>query len=138
MIKVTNKITGEELELPTSTPQEIMDSWKLAQEFEKNAKELKEKLVPLATELIGPRGTSEAYGGYMFRQSSVQRYAYDKTKVREYFQDEDLLDTFLTVDKTSLDKYVKENIDKLDGFSRDKLVVPSGKPYSVTKLEKLK
>lgn len=138
MISVTNKITGETIELSTNTPKEIMQSWRLAQEFEKNAKELRTKLAPFADALLNERGVSESYGGYMFRQTPVQRYGYDKAKVREYFDDEDLVDTFLVVDKQALDTYVKENIDKLDGFSRDKLVEPVGKAYVVTKLEKLK
>jgi len=138
MISVTNKVTGEQIGLSIDTPQEIMQSWRLAQEYEKNAKELREKLAPFVDELINEKGVSESFGGYMFRQSSVQRYKYDKAKVREYFEDEDLVDTFLVVNKKVLDTYVKENIDKLDGFSRDKLVEPDGMPYSVTKLEKLK
>ena len=138
MITLTNPLTGEITEYPTSTPSEIADSWRQAQELEKLAKNLKDKLKPLVEPLINPSGTSEVYGDYMFRQSSVQRYTYNKGKLRDFFSDEDLLDTFLTVDKTAVDKYVKENLESLGGFNRTEFLEAQGNPYSVTKLEKVK
>jgi len=138
MITLTNPLTGEMTDYPTSTPEEIADSWRQAQELEKLAKDLKEELKPFVSPLIHANGTSEIYGGYMFRQSAVQRYTYNKGKLRDFFNDEDLLDTFMAVDKTTVDKYVKENLESLGGFNRTEFLEPSGMPYSVTKLEKVR
>lgn len=136
MISITNQFTGEIYEVNTDTPEQIRDSWILAQSLEKSATKIKDKLKPFVANLIEANGTKEI-GDYAFRQSTIQRQNYDKSVLREIF-DEDLLDLFLEPNKTAIDKYIKENVEEL-GEQSTKLretMIAVGQPYSVTKLEK--
>ena len=42
-LKVLNKATGEVIELDADTPEQIVEAWKIAQEYEKAAKSLKDQ-----------------------------------------------------------------------------------------------
>lgn len=138
MITATNKATGEVVELPSETLDEVVTAWRIAQEYEKTAKALKDQLKQLVPTYVTERGTSEEAKGAMFRVSSIQRMTYDKAIVREVL-DEDTYDLFTKVDKTSLDKYLKENLADLGDVSTRlrTAMIPDGKPYEVIKLERL-
>lgn len=138
LIKAVNKATGEVIELPANTQEEIVTAWNIAREYEKAATALKDQLKKLVPEIVNTNGTSDDINGYMFRVSFVQRYDYDKAVMRQVL-DEDVFDLLLKPDKSAVDKYLKENIDDLGEISvrlRNSMV-ESGKPYQVIKLEKL-
>lgn len=137
-IQATNKATGEVIDLPANTPLEIVQAWKIAQEYEKSAKALKDQLKKLVPTLVGGSGTSEPIDGAIFRVSHVQRMTYDKAVVRQQL-DEDTFDLFTKIDKTALDKYLKENLERLGETSTilRQSMVPDGNGYEVIKLEKL-
>lgn len=135
-IKATNKATGEIVDLPVDTLEQIVDAWRVAQEYVKTAETLKDQLKKLVPKYISDKGTSEPMSGYMFRSSPIQRMNYDKSVLRQVVKDEDLLDTFLKPDKTTIDKYLKENLPEFSTELR-KSMIAEGRPYQVIKLEKL-
>lgn len=138
MITAINKHTGEVVELPADTFQEVVTAWQIAKEYEKVSEALKTQLKKLVPEYIDQTGKSEEHNGYMFRVSNVQRMTYDKAVLRQYL-DEDVLDLFLQPKKSAVDNYIKENLEQLGetaGILR-KSMVEDGKPYQVIKLEKL-
>ena len=143
-MKVTavNKHTGEIIELPVDTPEQIVSAWRVAQEYVKAAEALKDQLKKLVPEFVGPRGTSEPIGNYMFRVSHIQRMNYDKAVMREVL-DEDTFDLWLVPDKPRIDEWLKENIKNNETITfpiSTKLretMIPVGNPYQVIKLEKL-
>lgn len=137
-ITATNKATGEIVELPANTPQEIVDAWRIAQEYDKTATALKNQLKMVVPELINEKGVSEPVGAYQFRVSSIQRKTYDKSVMREVL-DADTFDTLLVPDKPLIDRYLKENLETLGDVSTQlrTSMVDAGAPYSVTKLEKI-
>jgi hypothetical protein len=139
MIKATNKATGELIELPSDTPEQIVQAWTIAQEYEKAAKALKDQLKQLVPNIIGERTTSEPIGNYQFRISIVQRKNYDKSKLYELVEDQDLLSMMLKPDKTFIDSWLKENVETSAeiGTGLRASMVDEGKPYQVIKLEKL-
>lgn len=140
MITATNRHTGEVVELPVESFKEIVQAWQIAQEYAKTADALKDQLKTLVPKYINDKGVSEESGGYMFRQSSVQRKSYDKSVMREVL-DQDTYDLLLKPDKTGVDKFLKDLVksgdpEKVSTTLRDSMI-PDGTPYSVTKLEKL-
>lgn len=137
-ISATNKATGEVIEWPANTPEQLVEAWVLAKEYERLALSLKDQLKKLVPSLVGDRGTSEPISNYMFRVSTVQRMNYDKSVMREVL-DPDVFDVLLKPDKPAVDKYIKENLETLlDGSTRlRKAMVAEGKPYQVIKLERL-
>ncbi len=139
MIKALHKFTGEQIELPTDSPKEIVDAWLVASEYEKLAKSLKDQLKVYLPVLIGDSGASEPVGSYMFRHSVVQRMNYRKSVLREIF-DEDTLDLFLKPAKTEIDKYIADNLESLGEASSSlrNALEPEGKPYEIFRLEKIK
>lgn len=138
MIKATNKATGEVVELETDTFEQIVEAWRVASEYEKTAKALKDQLKKLVPDLIGERGMSEEYKGYAFRVSNVQRMTYDKAVMRDVL-DADTFDVLLVPDKTLVDTYLKENLELLGEASTllRNAMIPVGAPYQIIKLEKL-
>ena len=138
LVKAINKATGEVVELPTQTPEQIVDAWKFAQEYEKTAKALKDQLKKLVPTIVPDIGTSEPIKGHIFRVSSIQRYTYDKSVLRESL-DADTYDLFLKPDKPAIDRYIKENVETLGELSTRlrKSMLPDGNAYQVIKLEKL-
>lgn len=138
MIKAINKATGEVIELESKTPEQIVDAWKIAQEYEKVAKSLKEQLKKIVPTLVNDSGVSEEINKAVFRINTIQRMTYDKSVVRNLI-DEDVYDLVTKIDKTKLDTYLKENLESLGDTSTElrASMVPDGNPYQVIKLEKL-
>lgn len=138
MITATNKATGELIELPADTPQEIVDAWLIAQEYAKAADSLKDQLKKLVPTIVDDSGKSPVINNYMFRSSMVQRQTYDKSVIRNVL-DEDMLDHFTVVKKSLVDTYIKDNLEELGDLSSElrKGLVPDGAAYSVIKLEKV-
>ena len=138
MITATNKATGEVVELGTESPEAIVSAWRVAQEYEKTAKALKDQLKELVPDFVGEKGVSEQIGDYIFRVSSIQRMTYDKAALRELL-DEDTFDVLLKPDKSAVDRFLKENLGQL-GETSTKIrgsMIADGKPYQVIKLEKV-
>lgn len=138
-IVATNKATGEIIDLPANTPEEIVTAWRVAQEYIKAAESLKDQLKRLVPAMVMGSGTvSEPIGNYQFRVSSIQRLTYDKAVMRRLL-DQDLFDMLLKPDKPMIDKYLKENLEALGDTSTElrTTMLPEGKPYQVIKLEKL-
>lgn len=132
------KYTGEELEFPSVSFAEIVESYRLASEYYKAYEEVKKKLSKLVQPYLNDKGISDVHNGYMFRHTPVQRMTYDKSIMRELL-DEDTYDQFMLPDKTAIDKFLKENLETLGEASTQlcQSMIPAGKPYSVTKLEKV-
>lgn len=139
MITATNKATGELVELETDTPEQIVQAWQIAQEYVKTAESLKDQLKKLVPNLINEsKGISDQYGNYIFRRSVVQRMTYDKAVVRNVL-DEDTYDLVTKVDKTALDRFLKDNLAELGDKSHElrTAMIPEGNAFEVIKLEKV-
>lgn len=137
-ITATNKATGELVELPADTPAQIVEAWRIAQEYVKTAETLKGQLKMLVPRLVGDKDVSEPVNGFMFRVSYIQRMTYDKAVMREVL-DPDVFDVLLEPNKTAVDNYLKENLETLGDVSTQlrKSMLETGKPYQVIKLEKV-
>jgi len=137
MITATNKVTGEVIELPAESLEDLVSSWKIAQEYEKTAKALKDQLKKIVPKYV-EKDRSEEVDNCQFSVKSIQRMTYDKAVLRNNL-DEDTFDVLLKVDKTAVDRYLKENLDKLGEVSTiiRQSMVSDGKPYEVIKLERL-
>lgn len=138
MITAINKATGEIVELPTDTPDQITQAWLIAQQYEKTATALKDQLKKLVPTLITDKGVSEPIGNYIFRQSPIQRMNYNKSIMREVL-DPDVYDVLTKPDKPAIDKYLKDNLAELGDISTTlrQSMTAEGMPYTVIKLEKL-
>lgn len=139
MINVTNKVSGESVDLDTSTPDGIVQAWQYAQELDKMSKRLKDELKKAVPTLLVNDSVSDPIGKFMFRRSWTQRKTYDKATLRR-FLDEDLLDDFMVIKKGNVDKYIKENHDQIppDVLRAIKEAeIPDGDAYEVIKLEKV-
>lgn len=137
-MQVVDTLTGEVLEFPDTTPEDIKNSWLQISKQIQALERAKDKLKPKVAELLDEFGKYE-FEDYMFRQMTVQRRNYDKAVMREAL-DEDTFDLLLIPDKTAIDRYLKENLESL-GDASTKLresMVDVGQPYSVTKLEQIK
>lgn len=138
MITVTNEATGEVIELPDETYADVITSWMIATQYEKVGKAIKDKLKKLVPKYVNDKGLSEPVNGVMFRHSVIQRKSYDKSVMRQIF-DEDTLDLLLKPDKKLVDNYLKDHLEELGEKSshlRDTMI-DEGLPYQVIKLEKL-
>lgn len=137
-ITATNKATGEVVELDADTLDQVMGAWRIAQEYEKTAKALKDQLKKIVPSYIVDNNRSTEANNFVFKVSSIQRMTYDKSALREAL-DEDTFDVLMKPDKPAIDKYLKENIDSLGEISTiiRKSMVADGKPYELIKLEKL-
>lgn len=138
MITATNKATGEVIELPSETLEQVVEAWKIAQEYDKAAKALKDQLKMIVPEYIRQANRSDEVNNYQFKVNVVQRMGYDKSVLRQNL-DEDTFDVLMKPDKTAVDKYLKENLEELGEASHiiRASMVADGKPYEVIKLEKL-
>lgn len=137
-ITATNKATGEVIELPADTNDQIVEAWRIAQEYVKAATALKDQLKQLVPALVDARGVSEPIGNFQFRVIPVQRMTYDKSVMREVL-DPDTFDVLLKPDKPAVDNFLKENLEKL-GDASTKLrqsMLPDGKPFQQIRLEKI-
>lgn len=140
MIKAINKHTGEVVELPVDTYEDIIASWQIAQEYSKVSDALKDQLKKLVPKFVDEvKGVSEPHNGYMFRVSNIQRMNYDKGILIDRVKDQDLLFEMLKPDKPFIDKYLKENLEAIGDLSNDlrKTMIAEGNPYQVIKLEKV-
>lgn len=138
MITATNKATGEVIELPSDTLEDIVAAWRVAQEYDKAATALKDQLKELARTYINDAGISEEVSNFVFKRNVIQRMTYDKATLRDLL-DEDTYDVLTKPDKPTIDKYIKENLESLGSVSTQlrQAMIPDGKPYEVIKLEKL-
>jgi hypothetical protein len=137
-VSATHKIYGEQVTLEVENLTQLTSAWRIASEYEKIGQELKDKLKKLLPEYLDDSGRTDEVDGYRFTTVLVQRKNYDKAVLRQVL-DEDLLDLFLKPDKTKIDNYIKEHLDELgenSGLLRDTMI-EDGKPYSITRLEKL-
>lgn len=137
-VSSSHKITGEIVEFDIKNLADLVNAWRIASEYEKLAKDLKDKLKPELAKYVNEDGKSDEVDGYRFTTVLVQKKNYDKAVLRQVL-DEDLLDLFLKPDKTKIDNYIKEHLDELgenSGLLRDTMI-EDGKPYSITRLEKL-
>lgn len=139
MIKATNKATGEVIELEDNSLDQVIEAWRVAQEYEKAAKSLKDQLKQSLTRYINDNGKSDEYSGYRFTSYMVQRMTYDKSTLKETIDDQDLLDLMLAPDKQFIDKWLKDNVETSGevGTRLRNSMVEVGKPYEVIKLEKV-
>lgn len=137
-MKIINRLTGEVLNFNDRTYEEVLWTWKHAQELERIAKTIKDKLKPKVRDFIVVDGVTEPLDGYQFRKSVVQRYNYNKSTLRQYL-DPDVVDVLTKVDKTAVDRYLKENFTELGSIADNirQSAIPEGKPYEVIKLENL-
>src|ERR1700739_3808675 len=106
-ITATNKATGEVVDLPANTPEEIVIAWQIAQEYEKTSTALKDQLKNLLASLVNERAISGPLKNAQFRITTIQRMTYDKATMRQLISDEDFLDTLLKPDKPLIDKLLK-------------------------------
>jgi hypothetical protein len=138
MIKAINEATGEVIELPTNTLEEVVNAWQIAQQYDKAATSLKDQLKELVPKYLSDNGRSDEVSNYQFKSNTVQRMTYDKTVLRQQL-DEDVFDLMMKPDKQAVDKYLKENIEVLGDASTviRQAMITDGKPYQVIKLEKL-
>lgn len=138
MIKTINKATGEVIELDADTPEQIVEAWKIAQEYEKAAKSLKDQLKKIVPSLVNDDGKSDEINNAVFKINTIQRMTYDKSVVRQVL-DEDVFDLMTKIDKTKLDNYIKDNLSELGDISTElrASLIPDGKPYQVIRLERL-
>lgn len=136
--KATNKYTGEVTELEVSNLKSLMYAYNVAKEYEDVGKKIKDQLKDELENYLDESGKSEELDGQQFKRIPIQRMTYDKSLLRELV-DEDTFDVLIKVDKSATDKYLKENLEKLGDISTQlrKSMVVDGKPYSMTKLEKL-
>lgn len=137
-ITATNRATGEVIELDANTPEEIVEAWRVAQEYDKAASALKDQLKKLVPNIVNDKGVTEPINDHIFRVSYIQPMTYDKAVLRQVF-DDDLLDVMLIPAKTTIDKYLKEHLEELgeDSSKLRQAMIPAGKSYTVIRLEKI-
>lgn len=107
-VTATNKASGEYIELPADTSEEIVRAYLVAAEYEKVAKSLKDQVKKLLPNIVDEQGRTPEVDGYVLRRYESQRMTYNKLALREVF-DEDELDLFLEVSKGKVDAYIKDN-----------------------------
>lgn len=130
--------TGEVLSYPTDTPEQIIESYLLVNEYIKCLSEtIKPKLQKLAASIIERDPTYE-HNGYKPVCQVIQRMNYDKAVLREIL-DPDTFDLMLEPAKKRVDEYIKENLEQLgpDSTRIRESMIPTGNPYTVIKLERL-
>lgn len=135
-MKVTSmvEVTGEVLEFPASSPQEIIDSLSLVKAYQE-AYELVEKKLKKMIQSQDLGGYE--YNGYKVKDVYVQPKLYDDFVLREEIKDEDTLASFYKQSKTAIDKYLAEHITEVDSHRLRTTMIETGKSYRRTFLEKL-
>lgn len=133
MNSITDRLTG--LVYDVETDEDVIESMILINDQIKALDEVKKQLrdIILERELSG-----KEHNGRLVRISSVQRMSYDKSLLRQLL-DEDTYDVLVKPDKTSVDKYLKENLETLGDVSTQlrKGMIPEGNPYTIVKIEKV-
>lgn len=137
-ITATHKTTGETVDGEINNISDLINMWRLASEYEKLATNLKDQMKKILPNYLNEDGKSEEVDGYRFTSTNVQRRNYDKSVMREVF-DEDTLDLLLKPDKTLIDKYLKEHLEDIGEGSTllRNTMIDEGRPYNVSKLERL-
>ena len=107
-VTATNKASGEYIELPADTSEEIVRAYLVAAEYEKVAKSLKDQVKKLLPTIVDEQGRTPEVDGYVLKRYESQRMTYNKLALREVF-DEDELDLFMDVSKGKVDAYIKDN-----------------------------
>lgn len=136
-IATTVMRTGEVVSFETNSPEQIMDALLTVKAYKDAYEVLDKKLKKMAADIVDEQGRLE-HDGHMLRVFTTQRMAYDPAVLREVF-DEDELATFMEPSKGRIDAYIKEHLDDLGPMSTKlrQSMVPSGKPYTVCRLERL-
>lgn len=129
--------TGEIVEFPDDTPEEVLESYRLLNDYLNAYEAVKKKLQKAAADIVDERGVFE-HDGYLLRVYSTQRSNYDKAVLRNVF-DADLFDTFMEPAKGRIDHYIRDHLAELGEQSTElrKSMVPAGRPYTTVRLEKL-
>lgn len=138
IVKAINRATGEIIEIDANNIKEVMEAYKISKEYEKVSKSLTDQLKKILPKYLDEHGRSEEIDGYKFTSTLTQRHTYDKAVLRKVL-DEDTYDLFMKPDKSAIDTYIKENLEELgetSGILR-KSMIPEGKAYTTTKLNKL-
>jgi hypothetical protein len=136
-VSATIQSTGEVLEFELDTLDQLIQSYKVLNEYAKALDGIKKQLQSRAVELADGRNFVES-GDFGIRISSVQRTTYDKAVLRQVL-DEDTLDLMLEPSKAKVDAYLKLHLDDLgaDSTRIREALVPVGSAYQVVKLERL-
>ncbi len=137
---VTIESTGEVLDFEYGTPEQLISSYKLVNDYIEAYEALKKKLQARAIEVIDNEGFNGSIerNGYILRSYTTQRRNYDAAVLRSIF-DEDEMALFMEPAKGRIDRYIRDHLAELGITStvlRDTMV-PAGKPYSVVRLERL-
>lgn len=136
MVTITNKVTGELLDFPSDTIEELVAAWQQAQEFEAMGKRLKLKLKPILDEYLPEDGELKS-GDFLFRKYTAQTMTYNKAALRRVF-DEDEMDLFTTVSRKAVQDYLKtKRLDYEELAAIEEGLEPAGKAYTAIKLEKI-
>lgn len=137
-MKITDKLTGEVIELKDGSLEETIDSLLYAQKTIKSWEAAVKKLKKTAEEQMPDGKNFHEHGDYGLRISNVQRKTYDMTVLRKHL-DEDTINEFLSLKKGAVDKYIAENLEELGEASTElrNTMLDDGKPYQVIKLERL-
>ena len=109
MKEFTNKMTGEMVEIKTSTPQDILYAYRLAKEFEDLGKRIKDYVKKEVPKILDEQGRSPEVDGYIIKSYESQRMTYNKMALYNAFEDEDLIQEFMDVSKGKVDAYIKEH-----------------------------
>lgn len=140
-VQATNKATGEVIDVSADTADEIVQAYRMAQEYEKVAKSLKDQLKLIVPSLLDEQGRSPVIDKYQFKRIESQKSTYDMQALRDAFDnDEDLISQFLKVEKGKVDTYLKEHRDQLPedaGYILKRGLIPDGKVVTSIRLEKV-
>lgn len=138
IVNALNEASGEMIELPAGTPEEIVSAYRIAQHYEKVATKLKDQLKTLIPSLLDENGRSPEIDGFQFKQYESQRMNYNIMALKNVF-DEDTVNLFLKPQKGLVDSYIKEN--ELDPELKAELkagLEPDGSIVKSIRLEKVK
>lgn len=108
MITITDKRSGELIDFPTDTPEQVVAAYLQAREYEKMAERLKTKLKPLLPNIVDEQGRSPEVNGYILKSYQSQRMNYNMSALRDVF-DEDTISLFVKPQKGLIDAYLKEH-----------------------------
>ena len=102
-------MTGEMVEIKTSTAQDILYAHRLAKEFEDLGKRIKDYVKKEVPKILDEQGRSPEVDGYIIKSYESQRMTYNRMALYEAFDDEDLIQEFMDVSKGKVDAYIKEH-----------------------------
>lgn len=132
-----NKASGEYIELPANTPEDIVRAYLVAAAYEKVAKDLKDQVKKLLPSIVDEQGRSPVVNGYIIKRYESQRMNYNPMALYNVF-DEDTVSLFMKPQKGLVDKYIKENQldpDQLEELKRS--LEPDGPVVNSVRLERL-